>query len=142
MFVFTSWLVSYKVLYSHTIWYREKQILNTKYLQELIKEDKMFKTRICHVERALTFDQWKAFSENYKPIRVWLWLVYQRIDNFCRLQLFSKLVPTQKRYPISLDKMRILTWKLLAISGKNIFCELSFERTYSLQNISYMSLRL
>ena len=27
-------------------------------------------------ERALNFDQWKTFSENYKPIRVWLWLVY------------------------------------------------------------------
>ena len=25
-------------------------------------------------ERALKFAQWKVFSENYKPMRVWLWL--------------------------------------------------------------------
>ena len=28
-------------------------------------------------ERALNFDQWKTFSENYEPMRVWLWFVYK-----------------------------------------------------------------
>ena len=28
-------------------------------------------------ESSLNFDQWKTFSENCKPIRVRLWLVYR-----------------------------------------------------------------
>ena len=30
-------------------------------------------------ERALKFDQWKTFSENYKSIRVWLRLIYREL---------------------------------------------------------------
>ena len=30
-------------------------------------------------------------------------------ENYCRLRLFSKFIQTQKRYPTSLDKIRILT---------------------------------
>ena len=63
-------------------------------------------------ERALNFDQWKTFSENYKPMRGWLWLVYKFTENYCQLRLFSEFVQTQKRYPASLEKTRILTWKL------------------------------
>ena len=40
-------------------------------------------------ERALNFDQWKTFSENYKPITGWLWLLYKFTDNNYRLRLFS-----------------------------------------------------
>ena len=57
-------------------------------------------------EHALNFDQWKTFSENYKPMRVRLWLVYKFTEN-----------QTQKRYPTSFDKVGILTWKLLVISS-------------------------
>ena len=57
-------------------------------------------------EHALNFDQWKIFSENYKPMRVRLWLVYKFTEN-----------QTQKRYPTSFDKVGILTWKLLVISS-------------------------
>ena len=71
-------------------------------------------------ERTLNFDQWKTFSENYKPMKVWLWLVYKFTENYCRLRLFSEFIQTQKRYPTSLGKICILTWKLLVISS-NIF---------------------
>ena len=37
---------------------------------------------IMSCERALNFDQWKTFSENYKPMRVWLWLVYKFTENY------------------------------------------------------------
>ena len=47
-------------------------------------------------ESALNFDQSKTFSENYKPIRVWLWIVYKITENI-------------QEYPTSLDKMSILT---------------------------------
>ena len=49
-------------------------------------------------ERALNFDQWKAFSENYKPMRVWLWLVYKFTENYFRSWLFSEFIQTQRRY--------------------------------------------
>ena len=67
-------------------------------------------------ERALTFDQWKTFSENYKPMRVWLWLAYKFTEDYCSW-LFSEFIQTEKRYPTSFDKIRIVTWKLLAISS-------------------------
>ena len=41
-------------------------------------------------ERALNFDQRKTFSENYKPMRVWLWLVYKFADNCQISRLFSE----------------------------------------------------
>ena len=89
-----------------------------------------------------TFDLWNTFSENYKPIRVLVWLVYKFTRSNCCLWLFSEFIQTQKRYPTSLDKISNLTWKLLVISSENFSCELNSLRTYSLQNISYHSLRL
>ena len=68
-------------------------------------------------QRALNFGQWKMLSENYKPMRVWLWLVYKFIENYCRLRLFSEFIQTQNRYPTSFDKIRILTWKILVLSS-------------------------
>ena len=61
--------------------------------------------------RALNFDQWKTFSKNYKPMRVWLWLVYKFTESYCCLWLFSEFVQTQNRYPTSLDKIGIVTSK-------------------------------
>ena len=50
-------------------------------------------------ERALNLDQWKAFSKKYKPMRVWLWLVYKFTENYCHSRLFSEFIQTQKKYP-------------------------------------------
>ena len=93
-------------------------------------------------ERVLNFDQWKIFSENYKPMRVWLWLVYRFTENNCRLRLFPEFIQTQKRYPTSPDKISMLTWKLLVISSQIFSSEPNSQRTYCSQNISYLSLRL
>ena len=43
-------------------------------------------------ERALNFDHLKTFSENYKPMRVLLWLVYKFTKTNCRLQLSENLL--------------------------------------------------
>ena len=93
-------------------------------------------------EHALNFDYWKTFSKNYKTMRIWLWLVYKLTQNYYRLQLLCQFIQTKERYPTSLDKICILTQKLLVISSKKILCELTSYRAYSLQNISYLSLRL
>ena len=93
------------------------------------------------VMKELNFDQWKTFFKNYKPMRVWLWLVYKFTENYCPSRFFSEFIQTQKRYPTSPDKIRILTWKLLVTSGWNFSSELNSYITYSLQNISYLSLR-
>ena len=60
-------------------------------------------------ERALNFDQLKTFSENYKPMKVCLWLAYKFKDNYCRLRLFFRVHSNSKRYHTSLDKISILT---------------------------------
>ena len=57
-------------------------------------------------ELALNFDQWKTFSKNYKPMRVWL---YKFTKNYGGLQPFSMYIQTQKTYPTSIDKIVILT---------------------------------
>ena len=106
-----SWLVSHEVCIHIQYFFG---VVRNK-LQT--KEDQKFEKRICHVNHALYFDQWKTFSTNYKPMRVWLRLVYKFTENYCRSRLFSKFIQTQKRYPTSLDKVRILTWKLLVISS-------------------------
>ena len=63
---------------SHTIlfWCGEKSTQNTKYLLALIKEDQNFKEGIA---MWTCFKSWpmKNIFRNYKPMRVWLWLVYQ-----------------------------------------------------------------
>ena len=66
---------------------------------------------------ALNFDQWKKFPKTYEPMRVWLWLVYKFSNNCQIYRLFSELIQTEKRYPTSLDKIRILTRKLPVISS-------------------------
>ena len=108
-------------LYSHTrfLWCSEKKTPNTKYLLELIKRRSKVQENNISCERALNFNQWKSFCETYEPMRVWLWLAYKFTENYCRVQLFSKFIQTQKRYPTSLDKIHILTWRLLVISSQN-----------------------
>ena len=65
-------------LYSHTVlpWCGEKWTSNTKYL-ELIKRRSKVQKKNMSWERALNSDKSKAFSENYKPARVLLWLAYK-----------------------------------------------------------------
>ena len=92
--------------------------INTNYEISRVNQKKIKSSRKEYVcERALNFDQWKTFSEKHKPVRVWFWLVYKFIENYCRSWLSSEFVQTQKRYPTSFDIIRILTWKLLVISS-------------------------
>ena len=74
-------------------------------------------------EHALNFDQWKTFSENYKPMRVWLCLAYRFIENNCRSWIFSNFIQNQKVYSVSSDKISILTWKILVILSQNFSSE-------------------
>ena len=48
-----------------------------KYLLELLKRRSKVQEKNMSCERGLNFDQWKTFSENSRPMRVWLWLVYK-----------------------------------------------------------------
>ena len=63
----------------------------------------------------LNFDWWKTFCENYKPKRVWLWLLYKTTEINCSSWLFAKLIQAQENYLISLDKVSILTCGILVI---------------------------
>ena len=50
-------------------WTAASQTSNSKYL-ELIKRRSKVHEKNMSFERALNFDQWKTFSENYKSMRV------------------------------------------------------------------------
>ena len=86
-------------------------------LPDLIKRRSKVQEKNMSCERALDFDQWKTFSENYRSMRVWLWLVYKCTENYCRLQHFFEFIQTQNRYPTSRYKINILNWKLLVTSS-------------------------
>ena len=85
-------------------------------------------------ERALNFKQWKSFSEIYKRIRVWLLLIYKFTENNCCLQRFSYL-PRQSKSPDLKITCRIKP-KLF------LWTKYPEKKTYFLQNISYLSLRV
>ena len=57
---------------------------NRKYLLELIKCRSNVHQKNMSLERLLNLDWWRSFSENYKPIRVWLWFVYKITETNCR----------------------------------------------------------
>ena len=112
MIRYNTFLIQWELIY--------KQKTSTRVNQKKIKN---LQNEYVMWERALDFNQWKTFFEDYKPMRIWLWLVLKFTENNCGLQLFSEFFQTQKRYPTSLDKISILTWKLLAISSQSF----SFE---------------
>ena len=58
----------------------------------------------------MNFDQWKQFSENYKPMRIWLGFVYKFTDNYCYSRLFSEFIQTQTQfYPIGGNLINTVT---------------------------------
>ena len=105
-------------LYSYTrfLWCSEKWTPITKY-PELIERRSKVQEKNMSCGHTLNFDQLKTFSENYKPMRVWFWFVYKFTENYCHSWLFSEFIQTQKRYLTSLNKICILTWKLLVITS-------------------------
>ena len=122
MFVFTLWLVSHEVCIYLPYYFSVVRNKLHKYIQ--IKRRSKVQEKNMSCDRALNFDQWKIFFENYKPMRVLLWLVYKFTKN-CQIYRLFLRVHSNSRYPNSLDKICILTWKLIVISSWNISCELS-----------------
>ena len=120
---------------------RKVKIFNKEFLTVHKKKDNtIFQHQHLSNERA--FGQWKILPKNYKPIKVWLWIVYKINKNNCHLQHFGKLIQTQNRHSTSLGKINILTWRLFAILVQNCCFKLNSLRTYSLQTMSYLPLQL
>ena len=118
LFLLPDWFsMKFIFTYNISLMWQEINFKHQISKEQLIKRRSKVQEKIMSCERALNFDQWKTFSENYNPMRVWLWHVYKFTDNGQIYQLFSEFIQTQKRYPTSLDKMGNLTWKLLIISG-------------------------
>ena len=65
-------------------------------LNILIKRRSKVQEKNMSCERASNFNQWKTFSENYKPMRVWFWLVYKSTENFCPSWLFLRVHSNSK----------------------------------------------
>ena len=104
LFLFHDWFpLEFVLRYNISVTWWE---INSKQqnLFELIKRRSKVQEKNMSCERDLNFDQWKTFSENYKPMRVWLWVVHRFAENYCHLRLFSEFIQTQKSYPTSHDK--------------------------------------
>ena len=102
MFVFTSWSVSFGVSIHIQYFFNvvRNKLQNSKFPLELIKRRSKVQEKTISCERGLNVDQWKKFSKHYKPMRVWLWLVYKFTKNYCRLQLYSKFYLSRENvYP-------------------------------------------
>ena len=76
------------------LWTTASETSNTKYL-ELMKRRSKVQEKNMSCERVLNLDQWKTFSESYKPMRVWLWLVYKFTENCQIYWLFSEFIQTK-----------------------------------------------
>ena len=88
----------------------------------------------------LKFGPMKSISQKLQANRRFCLQIYQKqlpFTIYCWVHSNSK-----ERYPTSLDKISILTGKPLVIINQSFCCELNSSRTYFLQNISYLSLRL
>ena len=75
-----------------------------KHLLELIKRILKVQEKNISCERALNFDQWKIFSESYKPLTVCLQIYreWMSLATFLRVHSNSKEVsflPWQNKYP-------------------------------------------
>ena len=55
----------------------------------------------------------KHFLNTISQIRVWLRLIYKITEDNCRAQLFTKFIQTDNSSSAFLDKISILTWRLL-----------------------------
>ena len=70
-----------------------------------LKKDQKFKKRICRVNvKVWKFDQRKTFSENYKPMRVWLRLIYKIYRELLSLATFPSSFKLKRGIPSLLTK--------------------------------------
>ena len=85
------------------LWTTPSETSNTNYL-ELLKRRSKEQEKNMSCERVLNFDQLKTFSANYKPMRVWLWLVYNFTENCQIYRLFSEIIQTKRGILLLLTK--------------------------------------
>ena len=108
------------------------------FLLELIKRKLKVPEKNMFHQHVLNIYHWKHFQKKKKKNnRSLIMANYKLIKNNCCLRVFI-----QKRYHTFLDKISILTWRLLVISSQNVSCELNSFRTFSLRIISYILLQL
>ena len=66
--------------------------------------------------RALNFDQWKPFSKNYKPVKIWVWLCLQMCWQLLSLETF---LPVHSKHNVKgiqdfvhVCHIFLISWKL------------------------------
>ena len=88
-------LFQYRIyLRTVVLWCIEKSNFKDKYQLVLIKRRSLVHEKNKSRERVLNFNQWKTFSENYKPIRVWL----------LSFTTFHRLISKSKEISASFDE--------------------------------------
>ena len=119
LFVFCGICSLHKSIYFYDVVRKNfKQKISTRVNQKKIKSTS--EDENTSSGNTLNSDHWKTFLENCKPIRVWLWLVHKIVGNNCCSGLFAKFIQIQKRFLTSINKISILTWRLLYISDQHL----------------------
>ena len=126
--LFVTSFVSFEVYVKNFLDAVRNTTTNRKCKLELIKRRSKVHQNNLTGEHILNFNQWKTLSENYKPIKVWLWFIYKIAEKNC-LRLFIEFIQTHNRHIASPDKISILTWKMLVISSQSFSCNLNLSRT-------------
>ena len=93
-------------------------------------------------KRALNFDQRKTFSKNYKPMRVWVWLLYKIYRELLSLATFLPVHSSSKEVPYLFWPNTYPHLKTTCHIKLKIFLWTKLLETYLMQNISYLSQRL
>ena len=75
----------------------------------------------------------------FRTINHWFWLVYKFTENNCRLRHFSEFIKIQKMYSTSVDKIIILTWKLLVTSSQIFSCVNQTPKELTTSKICHVS---
>ena len=92
------------------------QTSSINYLLELFRGRSKIHQKNMSQKSALNIEQWETLSENYKPVRVF---VYKLTENNCHLRYFAEFIQTQKRYPTFNSnttcqiKLQFFWWTLL-----------------------------
>ena len=102
-----SWLISHEVF------------IDIQYNISLNKIRSKVQEKNMSCEHALNLDQWKTFSENNNPMRVWLWLVYKIYRELLSLATFLRVHSNSKEVSYLLTKYVSSLENYLSYQAKN-----------------------
>ena len=136
LFIPSFFPLKYTFTYNISLMQRETKF-QIKCLPQFFKEDqKLSKVYVMSAFEISTYGKHFTKAINQQG------LLFTNCREKLSFTTFRRVYSNQNRYPISLDKISILTGRLLVISSQNFSSELNFSGNYFLRGMSYLSLRI